>query len=419
MKKGARIGCTIVLFAVEIIILLRVITISELEEFVNNSSWWIDLFSLTAPVPLLYTVNYYMLAPAVYYTARFVWHNTGHYNYYKKRYGEIITNSIGWLVNIRTRWGVVDQAEVMQNANTCEGLLALRASGKYREKSEIYKQAFCSVIDNAVEDGLPSKSLLKPTVVCTSMLLDLVAQERKDPTDIIENYEIYEGIAQKLWSVRTTSHGWGVYVTKTKDENCSLANTYWALRALSGYSVGQNKEFCDYVKSIYEHSRQGKFGFSFGDNPRLSVTSMYLSLYYHLDLETRKKISGTYDHKAAINFVYDMLVLKDTQLEFETLLGIDIAGKGGPAKAPWNHITIGYAIEALLLAYKNKDLSIIKTDLLFSWINRTIKKNVKTVDGGLCYYIPHNMEHNSKGIYTFPTAYLIQGLSQVDHCKRN
>lgn len=66
MKKGARIGCTIVLFAVEIIILMRVITLSELEEFVNNSSWWIDLFSLTAPVPLLYTVNYYMLAPAVF-----------------------------------------------------------------------------------------------------------------------------------------------------------------------------------------------------------------------------------------------------------------------------------------------------------------------------------------------------------------
>ena len=225
-------------------------------------------------------------------------------------------------------------------------------------------------------------------------------------------------MAEKLWSVRTRSHGWGVYVAETQDENCSLANTYWALRALSWYSIGKTKAFCDYLKSIYEHSCQGKFGFSFGDNPRLIVSSMYLCLYYHMNLETRKKISEAYDHKAAIDFVYKMLVIQNTQLEVETLSGMDIRGNGGPLKAPWNHVTIGYAIEALLLAYKNKDLSILKTDLLFNWINKTIDKNVKTVDGGLCYYIPHSMEHNNKGIYTFPTTYLVQGLSQIYDCAR-
>lgn len=419
MKKGIRIGSTVGLSVVEIIILLCIVTLDELQSFIENGSWLIDLLSLIAPVPILYAINYYVLLPVVYYFARFVWHITGHYNYYKRRYGEVISDAVGWLVNIVTRWGVVDQAEVMQNANTCEGLLALRASGKYREKSEMYKQAFYSVINNAEEDGLPSKSLSRPTVVCTSMLLDLVAQERKDPMNIIEDYDAYEAMAQKLWSVRTTSYGWGVYVTKTKDENCSLANTYWALRALSGYNIGRTEAFRDYIKSIYEHSRQGKFGFSFGDNPRLVVSSMYLSLYYHMDPETREKIRQTYDHKAAVDFVFNMLVLKDMQLEIETLPGMDIAGSGGPVKAPWNHVTIGYALEALLLAYKNRDLSILKTDLLFGWINRTIKKNVKSVDGGVRYYVPRNMEHNNKGIYTFPTAYLVQGLSQINHCKRD
>ena len=418
MKKSVRIACTIGLFIAEIMVLLLCITLDELQSFIESSGWWIDLLSLITPIPILYAINYYLLAPGVYRIACFVWHNTGHYNFYKKRYSVIISNAIDWLVCLKTHWGVVDQAAVMQNANTCEGLLALRASGKHSEKSEIYKQAFRSIIDNAEEEGLPSKSLSMPTVVCTAMMLDLVAQEQKKSMNVIADYTVYEKMAKKLWSIRTESHGWGVYVAKTKDENCSLANTYWALRALSKYSVGKTEAFRDYMKSIYEHSRQGKFGFSFGDNPRLIVSSMYLSLYYHMDLETRKKISEAYDHKAAIDFVYKKLVLQNTQLEVETLSGMDIAGKGGPLKAPWNHVTIGYAIEALLLAYQNKDLNILKTDLLFIWINKTIDKNVKTADGGLCYYIPHNMEHNNKGIYTFPTAYLVQGLSQIYDCAR-
>ena len=386
----------------------------DLSTWFDKNSWILNLCSILFPAGALHVFNQYILAPSVYYLAIFVWHNMGHYGYYKSRYGAIISKGIDWLVSCKVHWGVEDQAEVEQNANTCEGLMAMRISGQHKEKSEIYKQAFITIISNATPEGLPSKSLQHPTVVCTSMLLDLVAKEREDPTGISIDYDKYEKMANNLWNARSQRSGWGVYITKSKENECSLANTYWALRALSQYKVGKTKEFCEYLKLIYQRGSKSTFGFQPGDNPRLVTTAMYLNLYYGLDSTLQNMLNTTYNPKSALEFVYNSFVTHNIQIENETLHGMKVGKVPGPIKAPWKHITVGYALDVLLTAAHNKSLNLLKRNLLFIRINKLIKANVKEDGIGYCYYLPQNMEHCNTGIFTYPTAYLVQGLSQIN-----
>ena len=373
---------------------------------------WFDAYVF--PAGAVHVLNEYLLAPCIYYIAIFIWYNTGHYSYHKSRYGVVISKAIDWLVSCKVHWGVEDKAEIEQNANTCEVLLALRISGQHEEKSEIYRQAFAAILSNAMPEGLPSKSLQYPTVVCTSMLLYLVALEREDPTGIPIDYEKFEEMANTLWNIRSQRSGWGVYVTKTKEDECSLANTYWALHALSYYRVGKTKSFCEYLKVIYQRGSKSRFGFHPGDSPRLITTAMYLNLYYGLDSALQNMLSATYDPQMALDYVYDSFVSHNIQVENETLLGMKVGKAPGPVKAPWKHITVGYSLNVLLTAVQNKKLGLVRQNLLFFRINDLIKKNVKEDGIGYCYYLPQNMEHCSTGIFTYPTAYLVQGLSKIN-----
>lgn len=405
---------TIILdFILLFIILICGIIFWDLTTWFESNSWILNSCSILFPAGILHVLNQYIFAPFIYYFAIFVWHNTGHYSYYKNRYGDIISKAIDWLVSCKVHWGVENQTVVEQNANTCEGLLAMRAAGLHKDKSAIYEHAFRTVLSNATATGLPSKSLQRPTVVCTSMLLDLVAKERDDPSGIPIDYDKYEKMANILWNARSRKSGWGVYITKTKENECSLANTYWALRALSQYKVGKSKEFCEYLKLIYQRGSQSTFGFHPGDNPRLVTTAMYLNLYYNLDSALQNMLISTYNPESALDFVYNSFVTHNIQIENETLHGMKVSKVPGPVKAPWKHITVGYALDVLLTATRNKRLNLLKRNLLFIRINKLIKDNIKAEGIGYCYYLPQNMEHCNTGIFTYPTAYLVQGLSQI------
>ena len=121
-----------------------------------------------------------------------------------------------------------------------------------------------------------------------------------------------------------------------------------------------------------------------------------------------------YNPKNALEFVYNSFVTRNIQIENETLHGINVGNGPGAAKAPWKHITVGYALDVLLTAAHNKSLNLLKRNLLFIKINKLIKDNVKEDSTGHCYYLPQNIEHCNAGIFTYPTAYLIQGLSQIN-----
>lgn len=401
-------------FILFFVILICGVCFWDIKSLFDSNSWILNLLSIAFPAGILHILNQYVLSPLIYFLTIYIKHNIGRNIYYKKHYKAVISKAVNWLVSCNVHWGIENRSATEQNVNTCEGLLAIRAAGLQQEKSAIYKKAFQTVLSNMTDGGLPSKSLQRPTVVCTSMLLDLVAKERDNPCGILIDYDRFEKIACTLWNARSQKSGWGIYITKAKENECSLANTYWALRALSQYEVGKSDEFREYLKLIYQHSYQSTFGFHHSDSPRLITTAMYLNLYYCIDSTLQNALAVTYDPKKALEFVYDSFVTNNVQIENETLYGVKVDKTPGPIKAPWQHITVGYALDVLLTATYNRVLSLPKRNLLFIKINKLIRNDVKSDGAGRCYYLPQNIEHCNTGIFTYPTAYFVLGLGRIN-----
>ena len=150
--------------------------------------------------------------------------------------------------------------------------------------------------------GLPSRTVNRPTVINTSMLLCLIARDRQNPSGVIDSYDLYDEIAANLWFLHS-ENGWGPLILRADKKECRLVNTWWALRALCQYGYSEREEegsdFRQLLVGIYEKNRNGTFGFSSSDAPRLTVTSMYLLLYYELPRALREEISRDYDPRAA------------------------------------------------------------------------------------------------------------------------
>ncbi len=409
MNTKIRIIITIFISVLELIICKNC---NFCELFMFEKVWLTDFISMLTPAGILYLLNYYIFAPVIFYTFQIVGIAMRNYRILDNKYEKLINQSINWLLRCKKHWGVDENAEILQNANTCEGLLALRKSKKYKEKNETYKNAINVVLNNTTNEGLPSKSLNKPTVVCTSMILDIVAQEREESSGVVIDYEKFELIAENMWNNRSNV-GWGVYIKKGNDTECSFANTYWALRALNKYRIGKTKDYKEYLKLIYEYNNNGKFGFQKGDISRLTTTAMYLCLYYSLEECNKKDIGASYNRKKAIEYIYKSFIKDDVQIEKETIWGIKDDNIPGAIKAPWTHITIGYVIEALSMAHKNNDIGKIKFCIILNRINQIVKENVTYVNDECCFYMPNNMERSNYSCFTFPTTCFVQGLSSV------
>lgn len=404
-RKKWRIAITIILSIIEFLIFFHFNIKNKIDEMIKVENYIIDMITFLTPAGIFYLVNYYLLSPIIYSIIRILWHVSGHYNYIKSSFRKLIKNCTNWLISSNYHWGLTIDADKHQSANSCEALIALRKSDMYKRKEEVYKKSFIRLLGETTNSGLPSKSLNKETVVCTSMLLYLVSMERNDSTGIIDDFSKYDKIAQNLWDCRC-DFGWGIFLNKSNPEHCSFANTFWSLRALNNSDLGKTSEFKKYIKSIYEYSEKSTFGFTLGDESRLVTTAMSISLYYNLDENLRNSISSVYDVKEAIDYVLNVFLKSEQQCEIESLWGI-----GNVDKVPWTHISIGYVIEALSLAYYNKDLGLLKTDLFLEKVRKIIKKNIHYTNNNECYYIPDKMERSKKGIYTYPTSYFIWGLS--------
>lgn len=262
-----------------------------------------------------------------------------------------------------THWGEMDSTIYRQNANTCEGLLALQKAGMINRYSSIYNETLDYLIMETSNIGLASKSLNCETVVCTSMVLYLYSQNRKLNGLLYDYNWKFNKIAQYLWDVRSPI-GWGVYVSRTAEEDCSFANTFWALYALKEYNdLVKTNEYTQLVRQLYEYSNNSTFGFSRGDTARLWPTAMSVILYYNFSEELRNSLSQVYNVKSAVKYVFKKFCNEKVEYETETLTGIN-KNTLGATKAPWKHITIGVVLEALVLVYNNHDLSLIDMNLL-------------------------------------------------------
>ncbi len=314
-----------------------------------------------------------------------------------------------WLMDIRVKWGLLDTSKERQYANTCEGLLAMKMSGYDRIKKQRFISTWNELCQAATEKGLSSKSLGKETVVCTSLLLMLAAMEH----DALLDADItrFEQMARNLWEIRNPEYGWGIYVSPMDDDYCSYANTAWALIALHEYaSIRDSEAYQAYCHQIFEAEKDGAFPFYRNGKPKLITSAMYLSLYYRMSPEWRKEQSS-YDYKKAIDFVYHTFVDKNVQIEVETIYGVNSNGIG-PQKVPWNHITVWFALDALSRAFFHGHLEEERWVDLLRHMKHVIRENVRVAGKLVCYH-PDLMDESREGQFTFPTAYLIMGLSQL------
>lgn len=403
---------TVVLTIVELIIYSIIRKCGYLNFLSPEDSGWISEFlGFVTPAGIIYLLNYYIIAPTLYCLICGIWHLTGHYDRISKYFDMQVKQCISWLIQTPMHWGPLYTSEQCQNANTCESLLALKKTNYDVKYRVIYEQARENVLNNVTDNGLPSKSLNFETVVCTSMILYLIALEKK-AGDLIANglEEKFEKIARNLWGCKS-ERGWGVYVEALEPEYSCVANTFWALIALNNYSVAQTEEYVSFVKSIYEYSNNSVFGFVIGDRPRLCTTAMAVILYFSLDNMLQEAINQVYDVNTAIDYVFENFCIKNIQCETETLRGIDLKGPG-VAKVPWTHMTMGFAMEALSLAYKNKKLSLIRMDIYIHKLKKLCNTRlVRLSEQQQSYFIPEGMQLRDNGVYTFPTAYFVMGLS--------
>ena len=405
-EKKKLVAVTVVLSLVEAIIYYVLSTKGQL-----NNNWLITFMSYAMPMGFLFFINYYLMAPGLIYIGRLFWHLGGHYEYISNEFSKITTKGVAWLIDCNVHWGVIDNTTECQNANTCEGILAIKKAKLNLRYSIIYSEALKEVLNNTTIYGLASKSLRRETVVCTSMILYIYANENS--TELEQLRPKFNDIAKRLWEVRS-ENGWGVYVEKAKNVDCNFANTFWALRALNQYhELVSVQEFGYMVRNIYELSSDSLFGFARGDTPRLSVTSMAVVFYFHLDENIRAEIDAVFNVSNAIAFIFKQFCVKGIECELETLHGLAKQNQS-VKKAPWTHITIGFAVEALVLAYKSDKLSLAKMDAVIERIKLICKKQLVYINEQHCYYVPKNMETRADGKWTFPTAYLIWALSQFD-----
>ena len=380
----------------------------------NVESFWVTFLSYVTPMGFLCFVNYWILAPELIYVGLKIWYWSGHYKYVSEQFDNLSLQCVNWLKNIKVYWGVIDTTDECQNANTCEGLLAMKKTNLCQKYRVAYDEALNNIIKNVTDKGLASKSLKHETVVCTAMILYIFSLEKKTNEKMLILDKKFNDIADVLWNVRCNS-GWGVYIEKADEINCSIANTFWALRALNEYQISTSTDYKAMVRRIYENSNNSLFGFVSGDSPRLCTTAMSAILYYNLDKQSQIIVEEVYSVKSAIDFVYRVFCYQDIECELEVLNGLETKNPGAK-KAPWVHVTISFVAEALVNAYKNGDLNLVKMNNFIRCIRKVCKKRLVYVNGNnqQCYYIPKNMEINNKGIYTFPTAYMAWALSLFD-----
>ena len=267
--------------------------------------------------------------------------------------------------------------------------------------------------------GLPSRTVNRPTVINTSMLLCLAALEKQKSTGVIDSFDLYDEIAANLWFLHAED-GWGPLILKASKKEARLVNTWWALNALFRYGYlerpEEGAEFRQFLTGIYEKNRGGTFGYSASDSPRLTVTAMYLLLYYDLPKSVREEIRHDYDPQQAAEFIYRRFVDEKCQVETESIDGT-FAGGTYIAHTPWKHIASAYAMQALAAARKNRDLSPKKMNEVFRRTSQILSGDLRSPAVNESCYLPSDIEVPRTGPYTFAASYLIMGLDALLNCR--
>lgn len=361
---------------------------------------------------LAVAVNLFVLSPLIYLLVRQIYYRAGRMGAMRSEYGRICRGLINYLASLNTCWGVYSGSASEQNANTCEALLALHLTGLHTTRKDTYREAFQRVIDESTDQGLSSRTIGRPTVINSGMLLYLAAMDRDDQNGLIRDYSRFDEMAQNLWHLRSDG-GWGVLVDKARESDVRLVSTWWALYALERCGYATRNDYAQMILSVFEKSRHGTFGYTAADSPRLVVTAMYLLLYFRMPKKLQRRIRREYSVSDAVSFIYEQFVLRRQEVEYEYVDGMFFGGKA-LIHTPWKHMAGAFAIAALLTAANHGRLDLTRLGRLFDAVGDLVDQEVSELASSELCYEPQDLELPVTGHLTYPSAYLAIALDCIN-----
>ena len=321
---------------------------------------------------------------------------------------EYIDGYIHAIVSCEVKWGPFIYDQVPQNANICEGLLALTHAQKYSINKELFLNVFQYLSSGASDRGIKSKSLAYETIVPTAMYLDLCARIKSSPRAII---------AKHLWDIHTQK-GWGLYSIQSEGYE-NIGCTFWAIKALRHYpEIYNTDEFKHFIRSLYIHEKTINFGNTIEsvnlNIPKLYATSMMFVIFCESSEIERSAISKRFDFKSALNYILDNFDNPYTMTESEAINGVNNIKSITVAKVPWEHQSLRYAIDALSCAIK---LNMFSQEILTQIISRIhiLLRDNSQKDGINLYWnsLVSSSKIGIRGRPIFPTMHMVAALSNL------
>ena len=307
------------------------------------------------------------------------------------------------------KWGTYSYDEVPQNANTCEGIIALLLAHQYDVNTDVIEKGIEYLMGETTEGGLPSKSLQTETVVPTSMMLSIVSNYKSN-----EFLKKVNPIAKKLWESRSES-GWGLYVRKMK-KYANIGCTYWAIKALAEYIDIPENEYRTFIRSLFKYENTYSYGRTIDDvNPRMPYlysTSMMYIIYMMLDEVNKQLIGKKYDKNRALQYILKEFDNPVFLVEQEGINGVNVGGNVFVHTINWNHMTIHYSLQAISIAIKKGEIEKESIPDVLERVKSVLAENSEHSDRRLYWSAPNmTLEREQRGKMIFPTMHIVMGLS--------
>lgn len=343
-----------------------------------------------------------------------------------EQYDNLANKFINALLSCETKWGPYSDDKTAQNANVCEGGLALCSVQSEYDNKEYIMGALQYLDTQKNENGIPSKSLNERTVVPTSMYLYFISYLYEQNWIDEDSWSDTCNIAKNLWNVRNKD-GWGIYVMQHQNSMCNIGCTYWVLRAIDKYKNCINGyEYYGFIESLFRYHEINLFGSSLNETThngcriKLYATAMMLYLYFICDDNTQRKIDKKYNYREALTYIQNNFDAQEYISEIEEIDGTDEAENVSVHYVSWTHITLRYCIDAITEAIKQNKLSESEVDNFLRRLCKIIKANIFEKNL-IAYWVDRNkiFEREGRGYLIFPTMHILMSLANLKETINN
>lgn len=330
-------------------------------------------------------------------------------NLNKKLVVRQLENSKKWIYSSNIYWGENIISKKRKVANTAEGLFTVIYAHKDLKDNEknIIKDACDYLIDKIDNNGLISITIKGATVQCTALGLYILKKISISGVNQLSNSQLekIEILSNALFnSFKKKSYGWETFTDDPNNENIRLTTTLWALRALNLSKYSSFNIFKETIYNLINRCPQYTFGYNYNDKPRLCSISLFVIIINEINnQELKRKLFNEINWKKVIHNIFNLLKNTENYIEKEDFTINKVKYNFSNIKLTYNHISIGYAIEALSLIYNKLSLKYkIKYNII---LNNLLNKGFNE-EG---YYI-ENLSKDKNNILLYPTTYLIEGI---------